>query len=511
MDAQRLRDMAADPAVFQAALIIDAGGKRPFGDVMADFQRERFAAINPALLAVARGEKPAIGRFWWEATKGCSKDSDLAVCLLWLCAFCPRLLTIQVGAADQEQADELRKAAKTIVHNNAWLEAFVDIQTLAFLSRRQSGGPRVDIIAADAPGSHGARPDVLIVNELTHHRSQEFAATLLDNATKVPHGLVVIATNAGHTKSWQEEWRDIAIADPSRWSFHVWAEPAPWLDEREIQEAKKRNPAHRFDRLFKGIWGSDTGQGIPPDDVKAAIRTKLKPTRRPRPGWVYVAGIDAARSRDNVSLVVIGKQVGCTELIEKKRKRAPESRALAAMRDLNMMPPRDEYEETVVSVPATGKLRLAAVRVWTVPKGQRHELSKLQAAVLSIHERLGLSAVAYDPYEMTLLSELLERAGLNMVEVPFVGKNMVEMASAMLEEFADRNVELYEDERLLSDLRRMQIIEKSYGMRLNAKRSNTQGHADCGTAFTLAVLASREFSEPMGDVLIDADTQLIWQ
>jgi len=64
-----------------------ARGPQCFSDVMAEFQRERFAGINPALLSVSRGEKPAFGRHWWEATKGASKDSDLAVCLLWLLAF----------------------------------------------------------------------------------------------------------------------------------------------------------------------------------------------------------------------------------------------------------------------------------------------------------------------------------------------------------------------------------------------------------------------------------------
>src|SRR5438309_1507312 len=108
-----IRRYASDPAAFAEALAIQsARGKSRFGDVMADFQRERFAAIAPALIAVARGEQPPIGRYWWEASKGCSKDSDLAVCLLWLLAFSSRPITAQIGAADQDQADELRKAAK---------------------------------------------------------------------------------------------------------------------------------------------------------------------------------------------------------------------------------------------------------------------------------------------------------------------------------------------------------------------------------------------------------------
>src|SRR4051794_22757350 len=117
-----IRKFASDPIAFAEALTIQsARGRARFGDVMADFQRERFTAIAPALVAVAKGEQPPIGRFWWEASKGCSKDSDLAVCILWLLAFSGRPITAQVGAADQDQADELRKAAKGILFCNPWL------------------------------------------------------------------------------------------------------------------------------------------------------------------------------------------------------------------------------------------------------------------------------------------------------------------------------------------------------------------------------------------------------
>jgi hypothetical protein len=84
---------AADPSQFQSALIVPSCfGPQRFGDIMAEFQRERFGQIAPALLSVANGQKPETGRWWWEATKGASKDSDLAVCLLWLLAFTKRPL-----------------------------------------------------------------------------------------------------------------------------------------------------------------------------------------------------------------------------------------------------------------------------------------------------------------------------------------------------------------------------------------------------------------------------------
>src|SRR5262245_5806938 len=137
MDASRLREVASDPCKFREALIIQAArGPARFGDCMADFQRRDFAALDSALLALRDGKTPPTGRYWWERTKGASKDSDLAVALLWLMAFSPRPLACQVGAADQDQADELRKAAKSILRLNGWLRSLLDAQAWRIVNER---------------------------------------------------------------------------------------------------------------------------------------------------------------------------------------------------------------------------------------------------------------------------------------------------------------------------------------------------------------------------------------
>ncbi|HWB10793.1 MAG TPA: hypothetical protein VG826_16305 [Pirellulales bacterium] len=515
MNAQRIAELMTDPAKFQAAVIIpSAHGKRRFGDVMADFQRERFALLNPALVALARGEMPAVGRYWWEATKGCSKDSDLAVCILWLLAFARRPLLCQVGAVDQDQAGELRKAAKDILALNPWLAELVEIQHWRIISKRKGQPERVcEIIAADVAGSHGARPDLLVINELTHISAgkKEFAETLMDNASKVPNGIVVIATNAGHVGTWQEEWQNLALSS-DRWRVHIHDRPAPWIQEGELAEARKRNSANRYARLWGGQWVSQVGKGIPASDIDAAIKPNLKPTTKPRPGWVYVAGVDLATAHDLSAVVVIGKQVGSTYVVEKRTERQ-ESRLTMAMRENGFLTEEPPVDEVVCRVRQTNRLRLAYCRLWAAAKGSKQKLSRVESALKQIDERLGLSACAYDPYEATLLAERLTEAGVPMVPVVFSAQNLVGMASAVLEEFANGNVQLYEcdegSKQLVADLRRMQIVEMSYGQRLAAKRSNGS-HVDAGTAFAIAVLKSREFTQAEGDVLAD-DRDVILQ
>lgn len=248
-----IREVPVDPAEFRNGLMLPgATGLVRYGDAVEEFQRHRYQDLDPDLMAVALGEKPPTGgRHWWEATKGASKDTDLALCLLWLLAYSERFLDCQVAAADREQAAELRKAAQGVLHQNEWLRDRVDLSQNTLLNRRT--GSRAHIIPADPSGAHGARPDVLIINELHAHKNAEFARNLMDNARKVPNGIVVIATNAGHVGTWQWDLREQARRS-TRWAFHRLDRPAPWIPDRDIRESEETNPPGRHKRLWYGVW-----------------------------------------------------------------------------------------------------------------------------------------------------------------------------------------------------------------------------------------------------------------
>jgi hypothetical protein len=436
----QLRRYVADPMAFFADLIIPgARGSVRFGDAWGNFQREEFAALAPSLLAVANGQKPPIGKYWWERTKGASKDSDLAVALLWLLAFSRRPLLCQVGAADQDQAGELRKAAADVLRLNPWLAQRVTLQAWKLLA----GDSTCEIIASDVAGSHGARPDVLILNELSHITREEFAANLMDNAAKVPHGLVCIATNAGFIDTWQEAWRKLAI-ESDRWRFHKWAEPAPWLDPADIEEARKRNPPARYLRLWWGIWASGAGDALDADDLKAAISLKAEPMRGNEPFFCFVGGLDLGVRRDHSAIVILGHHW------------------------------------------KTKRVHLAHCESWAPLPGRQVDLPAVQERTYELARQFRCP-VFYDPWQAELMAEQLRRRGSRMIERPFVGKNLNEMAVKLLEMFRERRVTLYDDPPLIRDLGRLSIVERSFGFKIEAPKDAGGGHCDRGLAFAIAL------------------------
>ncbi len=440
---EQVEKYASDFLAFADDLVIPAGhGPARFGDVMADFQRQRFTDLAPALHAVAKGQRPPIGRYWWEATKGASEDSDLAVALLWLLTFSfrPRPLDCQVAAGDKDQANELRKAAKDILRLNPWLSAAIEIQAFRITNARSESV--CEIIAADVIGSHGARPDVLIANELSCVTKQEFVENLFDNLTKIPFGLGIVATNSGFTGSWQYEWRENARTS-DRWRFSKVDYPAPWLDEDEVEEARKRNSASRFNRLWRGIWVSGAGDALDPEDIQAAIVLDDEGYYA-LPGHSYVGGLDLGVRCDHSGLVILG----CDH--------------------------------------TTGRIKLASCESWKPTPGSPVDLELVRQGVLVARSRFGMKTCLYDPHQCEYLAQVLRDDGLLMEPMLFVGANLNLMASTLLETFRSRRLDLYQDDDLINDLRKLAITEKSYGYKLEAVRDQT-GHADRAIALAIVL------------------------
>jgi hypothetical protein len=502
---RELVEMAADPAVFrEKALIVPTANGPPalLGAVAAPFQRARFAAIDSALLAVSKGEKPPIGRYWWEATKGASKDSDLAVCLLWLLAFSRRQLRCQVGAADQDQADELRKAAKAILKENAWLGKLVTIQNWTISNPLTEA--TVEIIPADTLGSHGARPDVLIINELSCIGKRDFVDNLLDNAAKVPNGLVVIATNAGTIDTWQWEYREEARTSAA-WSFHQFTEPSPWIDRAVLAERERVTAPRRFRRLWWGEWSDGEGDALSRDCILAAVNPKLGPMRGDEPGWVFIGGLDLAVSRDHSAFVVIGKHVGHVEEMPRAETERPaRPSAFDVLEELGITDddgepfvsatdhPACDYRET----PGTGRIRLASCLSWRAPPGGKISLIDVQAAIARAHQRFHFARCGYDPSQAELMAQQLTNEGVPMHVVTQQGANLATMAGEILERFNSREIDLYDNPaddsgQLIDDLRRLQIVERSYGLKLEGTRSSDRGHVDRAVALAIGLLVAR--------------------
>jgi hypothetical protein len=78
-----------------------------------------------------------------------------------------------------------------------------------------------------------------------------------------------------------------------------------------------------------------------------------------------------------------------------------------------------------------------------------------------------------------------------MREINLGTKTQVELATLVLDLFASEKVDLYDEPQLVADLYRLQLTEKSYGIRLESPRG-LDGHGDVASAATYACYALRD-------------------
>ncbi len=430
-----LADFADDMPVHTAT------GLRRFGDVKVPAQRDMLVALEPAAIAAMQGRPAPIRRFWLEATKGYAKSWMIALTVLWMIAFSRRMLRIQIAAADKDQAAEVRMAAVKITQAMPWLANRVRVDKWQIVCSDTEA--LAEIIPADEAGSQGALPDALFVDELTCIVSEEFVFNLLDNSEKVPHGLVMLAMNAGNVDSWQYRLREAVQSQPERWQFRTITGPAPYHDPAGIEDARRRSTASRFNRLFGGVWSSG-GDCLDVADIEAAI-TLDGPIEDYAGRFGYVAGLDLGVKRDHAALVV-----------------------LAVDSD-------------------TERMYLADCQSSAPEPGGEVDLLLVKDCVLEASRRFRGLTIGYDPHQASFMSQSLRRDGVNMLEVPFIGKHLDTMASTLLQAFRGRTVELYREPDLITDLCRLQIVEKSYGYKLTAPSDKILGHADRAIALSIAI------------------------
>ncbi|HWB13409.1 MAG TPA: terminase large subunit [Pirellulales bacterium] len=490
MNGAELRKITAEsPAAFRNALLIDDNGTvRKLGECLDPWQRQDFEALDHAWRRVAgHSVDGGCQRAWLERPRGHSKTGDMAVMVTWVLLASRRKLTGVCAAGDEEQAGFLRQAIEKLCGLNRWLGDVLDVQKAAIVNRRT--GSELKVITSDAPTSYGLTPDFVVADEVTHWKKRDLWDSLFSAAAKRRNCLLLVICNAGFGDSWQWELRESIRADQD-WYFHRLNGPlASWIDERRLAEQRRHLPSIAFDRLWLNIWTCGAGDALREQDIQFALSGEIAPPTGPERGWVYVAGLDLGLTRDASALAVVGRHVGYTERQEPERRRLPST--LAAMVELGLTNVAGTDSQPVYTrVSGTGRIRLAALEVWQPKRGERLELAPVEAAIDGLNRKLGLACVAYDPWQAQYLGERLRKLGIRTEAVDQTGPNLKAMATATLEAFSERYVDLYQHERLLADLRALRVEERSYGVRLTSPRGPT-GHGDTASALSLALLAAQ--------------------
>lgn len=474
IDSKTFARYASDPAVFRADLIVDVDGiARRFGDVQDDWQREDFAALDPALMR-CNGRRPddsARMRAYFERPRGHSKTTDIAVNAVWALAFATRPIRGYAFAADRDQAALLKDAMDVVCRLNPWLGEILEVQknTVVNIAQGHPGnGSKLEISTSDVASSYGILPDFIIADELTHWQGDgSLWHSLISSAAKRSNCLLFTIANAGFADSWQWSVREAARTD-SAWIFSRLDGPqASWMTGERLEEQRRMLPAIAFARLWLNQWSSGGGDALTEEDIAAAFVDGLQPLEGKASGFVYCAGLDLGLTRDCSAVVVLAIPEGGK----------------------------------------AGRIRLAHNRLWKPVLGRKLNLMEIEQHVIELDKLFGLEFVAFDPWQAESMAQRIEadsgrrrrnqRRANNtqpfMRAIPPTATQLRAQATLTIESFQDRRLQLYDCEPLRRDLLKLRVEEKSYGIRLTSPRDG-EGHGDTFSAFSLALLIAHELA-----------------
>ena len=194
------------------------------------------------------------------------------------------------------------------------------------------------------------------------------------------------------------------------------------------------------------IWGEGSGDALDPDDITRAIRLK-RPAKGRTLGCAYVGGLDLGLSRDAAALAVVGIHVGFVD--------------------------EDEFEP----------IALTRMEVWKPGKSKaKVDIEEIERTIVALDRTFHLR-IGADPWQAAYLIERLQKQGIQIEAVDFVGKNLKSMCSATLEAFSSGNISLYDHPHLIADLKALRVVEKSYGVRLDSPRG-VNGPVDGRSCFS---------------------------
>ncbi len=404
-----------------------------------------FSSLTKDLAAVAMNRKPKYQFHLLEATKGTGKTTAIAAALAYAMQYSPRRLELRIGAGDLEQAGEVRRAFNEFQATTQLAATFqVDNWQI------QAGHSSAIIGSSDHRTAHGSRPHVSFLDELVHHKDEQFCETMIANGLKQKNAVVIIATNAGFLNTWA--WHKVqALKDDDGTNYCRYGQPAPWLTPDQLRRLESVLSKSAYKRLYKGEWVLGSGDALDADDIGAAVIENGP--MDPEGDWVFYGGLDLATRRDTSAIVIVG------------------------LKD--------------------GRLRLARVERWT-PKGSvfgkqivmRDVLDKL--VELSNHYRL--VKVFDDGRDDTFRQDAMH-AGVPLELFSFGAGNQTAAAGALLSAFKERRITLYRDEQLLSELGTLKLIERGLtDLRIEAPRTATS-HGDSALSLMLACLAAQRYPQ----------------
>jgi len=396
--------------------------------------------------------------------RGGSKTTDLAgVALSWLAVDAPLRARGYVVASNGEQAGILIDAAASLVARTPEIDGLLTVENEKIVA---PNGAWIRILNLSDSGAWGLRDaHLLILDEFAQwpetRGAKRVYTAVRTTVQKTPGCRLVILTSAGEPSHWSHEIYRSA-QDDDTWRVSEMPGPVPWQDPKEIDALRRELRPSEFDRLVLNVWSEDEDRAISPEDYDIAARkpvaTSVAPVgltgggwtlRYPRAGVKYVITVDIGTKNDATVMVVAHSEPVDPAIPRGAQKAVVDH--LERWRGSRKRP-----------------VQLADVEEWLAAQAPRWNRAEVHA----------------DPDQFVGSLQNLNRRRVKAHEFTFSATSVGQVATALVQAFRNRQVEIPDNAALKEELLRVRLRETAPGVtRLDHDKN---GHDDQAVTIGMA-------------------------
>jgi phage terminase large subunit-like protein len=336
---------------------------------------------------------------------------------------------------------------------------------------RKDGSGFYKVLSAEGPLQHGLNPHFVVWDEIWNQPNYALWEALTHSpARKQP--LHYVTSYVGYRPWAGDLCYDLFTAgksgkDKRMHFFYSQKNLASIVTPEYLEQQRRRLPEHIFRRLHKNEWTTGSGTFLNKADIDAAISSELEQKFQGEPGLSYFLALDLGLRRDRTVVAVVHKD------------------------------------------PDNGLIILDHLYTFEAPKGREVQISDVEQHILDLAQSFPLSGIVFDPWQSIRTKQRLEEKGLRIEEFIFSGTNLTKLTQNLFSLFRDRRIKIFEHRELVKELLSVQIVEKSYGYRIDHQAG---AHDDCVVALGMAALAAMQTKAESGPIfhgLLDLATMNI--
>jgi len=366
-------------------------------------------------------------------------------------------------AGDKEQASYvLRKIKDFIERNPNFIDIFTIYKNEVII---QSTGAMIQVLSSEADTKSGKNPSWFLADELWVQKSRDLWDNLFLGMAARPFAQAIALTNAGFDKkSICYEVRELCKS--GEFKEFYWFEPTgtlleslkmPWISEQWLEIERKSMPPKVFSRFRKNLWVDEGEHPFMPDEGWECFKSYLSEKSICYKGPHYV-GIDLGLKKDAASLTVLHR--------------------------------------------AGRKLEVDVFRRWLGSSENPVKISEIEDELIMILRNFHDCVLVCDPWQLMGTIQRFRSVGIEVIEFYLTTENIGKLSRNLFYLFKNQSLDLPKYSKLEDELKGLQVVEKSYGWRIDHSE-DTSSDITMGLGMASLVAMERGIDSYSGKDLAD--------